>query len=213
MRGFNNSVAEPDGRAIAAAAHVVAGGGIVVYPTETVYGLGADAGSAAALERLVALKGRESGKPIAVLISDLEMLRVVVSAVPPHAQSLMRRFWPGPLTLVLPARAGVSPLLTGTHGGIGVRLSSHPMATALVRELGRPITAPSANPAGRRPPVRIDEARDYFGSQVDYYLDAGPLRGEPASTVVDARDGITVIRAGAIAIEDLRATVTVEGCC
>lgn len=190
--------------AVDAAAHALAAGGIVVYPTETLYGLGADAWNAAALQRLVELKGREVGKPIAVLISDTEMLEDVVEDIPEQAADLMRRFWPGPLTIVLRARPGVSRLLTGGGDGIGVRVSSHPVATALVRALGRPVTAPSANPAGMPPPTRLDEARAYFGARVDVYLDGGCLPGEPASTVVDARHGLRVLRDGALPADLVR---------
>jgi L-threonylcarbamoyladenylate synthase len=199
-----------DGRsdeAVARAARVLAAGGIVVYPTETLYALGADACNLAALRRLVELKGREAGKPVAVLIDGTDMLRDLAAEIPPEAEALMRRFWPGPLTLVLRARSSVSPVLTGGGDGIGVRLSSHPLAAALVRALGRPVTAPSANPAGMPPPVRVDQARAYFGTRVDFYLDGGQLRGEPASTVVDIRAGLEVIRQGAVPTEDLRAAL------
>jgi len=192
---------------VAAAAAVLAAGGIVVYPTETLYGLGVDALNPAALQRLVELKVRDAGKPIAVLIGDTNMLRQLVRDIPPQASVLMRRFWPGPLTLVLPALPSVSPVLTGDGDGIGVRLSSHPLATALVRAVGRPVTAPSANPAGMAPPTTIAAARAYFGLRVDYYLDGGRLPGEPASTVVDMRGEMTVIRAGVIAAADLRASL------
>ena len=196
-------------RQIEAAVRVLARGGLVVYPTETLYGLGADALDAAALLRLIDLKGRQAGKAIAVLISDLAMLDQIAAEVPAPARALMRRFWPGPLTIVLRARDTVSPLLTG-GGGIGVRLSSHPLASALVCALSHPVTAPSANPAGRPAPRLVEQARAYFGERIDYYLDAGPLRGEPASTVVDAREGLRVLRDGTIAAEDLRTTVRNE---
>jgi L-threonylcarbamoyladenylate synthase len=209
MPGCNDSGNGPDSAAIRAAARVLAAGGIIVYPTETLYGLGADACNEAALQRLVEMKGREAGKPIAVLISDERMLRDLVEHIPAHAEALMRRFWPGPLTIVLRARAALSPLLTGGGDGIGVRLSSHPIATSLVRALARPVTAPSANPAGMRAPASVDAARAYFGSRVDYYLDAGHLPGEPASTVVDARDGLLVIREGAVAGAAVRACLQV----
>ena len=195
-------------RAAVAAAPVLAGGGIVVYPTETLYALGADAYHATALQRLVELKVREPGKPIAVLIGDTDMLRELVAEIPPAAEMLIRRFWPGPLTLVLRARACLSPLLTGGDG-IGVRLSSHPVATGLVRALGHPVTAPSANPAGRRPPMRVDEARAYFGAQVDCYINGGSLPGEPASTVIDVREGLKIIREGAVAAHAVRASLAV----
>jgi L-threonylcarbamoyladenylate synthase len=184
--------------AVDTAARVLAAGGIVVYPTETLYGLGADSRNEAALQRLVELKGREVGKPIAVLIRDMQMVTDIAEEIPGPAADLMRRFWPGPLTIVLRARSGVSRVLTGGGDGIGVRVSSHPIAMALVCSVGRPVTAPSANPAGLRPPTRCDEARVYFGARVDYYLDGGCLPGEPASTVVDARQALRVIRDGAV---------------
>lgn len=193
--------------ALATAAGVLADGGIVVYPTETLYALGADACNPLALRRLIELKARERGKPVAVLIGGVEMLRDLATEISPEAVTLMHRFWPGPLTLVLRARASVAPALTGGGDGIGVRLSSHPLATALVRALGRPVTAPSANPAGGRPPVRADEARAYFGTRVDYYLDGGTLEGEPASTVVDLRAGLKVIREGAVSVNEICAAL------
>ncbi|MBI3784240.1 MAG: threonylcarbamoyl-AMP synthase [Deltaproteobacteria bacterium] len=183
---------------VGSAARILAAGGIVVYPTETLYGLGADALNLQALERLVRLKGREPGKPISVLVSDTTMLSLLVADIPPLARRLMQRFWPGPLTIVFAASASVPEALSGGSGGIGVRVSSHPVATALVRALGKPLTTPSANPAGQPPPVTIAEARGYFGKGVDEYLDGGRLPGEPASTVVDVRQGLRVVREGAV---------------
>ena len=200
----------PEHAAVSTAARVLAGGGIVVYPTETLYALGADAFNAAALQRLVELKVRQAGKPIAVLVSDVDMVADIAAEIPPQAQALMRRFWPGPLTVVLQARPHLSSLLTGGGTGIGLRLSSHPLATALVRALGHPVTAPSANPPGMQPPTTVEHARAYFGSQVDCYLDGGSLRGEPASTVVDVRDGLTVIREGAVPANALMTALSQE---
>src|SRR5437867_8360207 len=124
-----------------AAIAALTAGGLVVFPTETVYGLGADALSDAAVERLVAVRGREEGKAILVLVSDLAMVERVATDVPPAARQPARSFWPGPLTLVLPARSGLpAPLGAGT-GTIGVRVPGHPLAAALVAGLGRPVTA------------------------------------------------------------------------
>jgi len=198
MPDSSNSASGSDPAGLRDAARTLARGGVIVYPTETLYGLGADGSNEVALERLVALKGREAGKPIAVLIRDAEMLEDVVEEISVAAADLMRRFWPGPLTIVLRARPTVSRRLTGGGDGIGVRVSSHPIAMALVRALGRPLTAPSANPAGLRPPTRLAEARAYFGDRVDCYVDGGALPGEPASTVVDARHELRVIRDGAV---------------
>jgi len=192
-------------RAVRAAARLLAAGGVVVYPTETLYALGVDACNAPALQRLIALKAREPGKPIAVLVSERSMVHEIVEEVSGGAAALMRRFWPGPLTIVLRARPTVSEMLTAESGGIGVRLSSHPLATELVRLLGRPVTAPSANPAGSRPPACVEDARAYFGARVEDYLDGGRLPGEPPSTVVDMRDDLRIIRAGAVPADALRA--------
>src|SRR2546421_7466996 len=120
-------------------------GGTIVYPTETVYGLGADATSENALQRLAALKERERGKPIAGLVSSREMLEQIVAAVPVAAARLIDEFWPGPLTLAFPAKGGVSAVLTGGSGTVAARISSHPIAQALVARLGKPPTSPRAD--------------------------------------------------------------------
>ena len=203
MPGFSSSANAPVDEPIAAAARTLASGGLVVFPTETLYALGVDAGNLRALERLATAKERAVGKPIAVLVSDRTMLAELVSDVRPLAEELMQRFWPGPLTIVFHARPTVSPILTGGQGGIGVRVSSHPMATALVRALGRPVTAPSANPAALPPALTAEAARAYFGDTVDCYLDGGRVAGEPASTVVDIRRGLRIVREGAIRAADL----------
>ncbi len=181
-----------------AAARLLHDGGAVVYPTETLYGLGVDAANPQALQRLIELKGREPGKPIAVLVSDLEMVSQLAAVLPDKAIRLARRFWPGPLTLVLPARPSVSEVLTGGSGTIGVRVSSHPLAMELVRRLGRPLTTPSANPAGAKPPLTLELAYHYFEDRVDAYVDGGVLAGEPASSVVRADKELQIMRAGAI---------------
>lgn len=207
MPGYSSGARAADAEHVAGAAQALAAGGLVVYPTETVYGLGADATNPQALERLVAVKGREPGKPIAVLVSDMEMLDQVATRVSAAAGALMRRFWPGPLTIVVPARPDVSPILCGASDGIGVRLSSHPLATALVRALGRPVTTPSANPAGQPPAVTAAAARAYFGDRVDVYLDGGHAAGEPASTVIDVRGAWRIIREGAVSAVAVREAI------
>ena len=167
------------------------------------YGLGADALSADAVARLVAVRGREEGKPILVLVTDLAMADTVVAVIPPEARRLAARFWPGPLTLVLPARKQLPAALTAGSGTIGVRVPGHPLAAALVAGLGRPVTAPSANPPGRTPPRRIDEARVSFGDGVAVYLDGGELPGG-ASTVAAVEAGqVRVLRAGPVSGEAL----------
>lgn len=186
-------------------------GGVVVYPTETLYGLGVDATNEYAVRKLAALKGREDGKPISVLVSDDAMLATVVASISPRAQTLMRRFWPGPLTLALPAKPGLSPLLTAGGATIGVRCSSHPLAAALVAGLGRPVTTPSANPAGAAPPVSLVQARAYFADAVDAYVDGGTLSGGVGSTVVEPdTPEPKMIREGAIPASDIAAALREE---
>lgn len=182
----------------------------MVYPTETLYGLGVDATDERALGRLVDLKGREEGKPISVLVGDRAMLDTIAAEVPVAAERLMRRFWPGPLTIAVPARPGVSRRLTAGGGTIGVRCSSHPLAAALVAGLGRPLTAPSANPAGAPPPRTVAEARRYFGDAIDAWVDGGVLPGGVGSTVVDAANEIEIIREGAIPAAEIKAALREE---
>lgn len=189
---------------LGAAIQVLRHGGLIVYPTETLYGVGADATDPAALDRLIAAKGREPGKPIAVLVADEEMLALLVSEIPTPARRLMRRFWPGPLTIVLPARAGISDHLTGGSGTIGARVSSGGIAARLVRGLGRPLTSPSANPAGQTPASSIAQARQYFGATIGCYVDGGELGGGSASTVVKVTaEKVEIVRPGAVAADEV----------
>ena len=185
----------------------LARGELAVFPTETLYGLGADACSEAAVERLVAVRGREAGKPILVLVRDVAMAERVVAEVSDEARRLAARFWPGPLTLVLPAKPGLPAALTAGSGTIGVRAPGHPVAAAIVDGLGGPVTAPSANPPGAEPPRRLDEARAYFGDRVGVYVDGGALPGG-GSTVASVEGGeLRVLRAGAVSEAALRAAL------
>jgi L-threonylcarbamoyladenylate synthase len=170
-----------------------------VFPAESLYGMAADASSPEALAHLVAVRGREPGKPILVLASDLAMVETLVQVVPPAARRLVERFWPGPLTLVLPARRSVPAVLTGGTGTIGVRVPGSVAARMLVERLGVPITGPSANPPGAPPPRTVDEARHYFGDAIAHYLDGGTLGGEASTVASVDGDDVRVLRAGAIA--------------
>ena len=173
-------------------------GGVVVFPTESVYGLGADATNAAAVDRLVAVRGREVGKPILVLVRDLAMAEAMSSAFPPLARRLARRLWPGPLTLVVPAQPSLPAPLTAGTGTIGVRVPGHPIAAALVAGLDRPLTAPSANPPGAAPPRTIAAARGYFGDEVGAYVDGGELPGGVSTVLAVEGDAIHVLRQGLV---------------
>ena len=180
-------------------------GDVIVFPTETLYGLGADALNGAAVEKLFQLKGRDPRNPFPVLVANPEMLHTLIADAPPLAQKMMERFWPGPLTLVLPARQNVPQPLQNASGGVGVRISSHPTATQLVKALGRPLTATSANPSGKEPARTLQEARSYFAAKVQVFLEGGTLTAKSGSTVVEVMgDQIKIIREGEIRVSDLR---------
>ena len=188
----------------------LASGALVVFPTETTYGLGADARSAAAVEHLVATRGRDPGKPLLVLVRDLAMAATVAADVPPAARVLAARFWPGPLTLVLPARDGLPAPLTAGTGTIGVRVPAQPLAAALVAGIGGPVTAPSANPPGAPAPRRLAEARAYLGDAVAVYLDGGELPGGASTVAAVEGERVRVLRAGAITAAALEAALEVR---
>lgn len=198
--GGSGSGVEALGRALGALKR----GEVIVFPTETFYGLGADAFDSAAVDRVVSLKGRDPQNPIPIIVADEKMLGDVVREVPAMARRLIDRFWPGPLTLVLPAKETLPRPLLNRDGGIGVRISSHPVATRLARELGRPLTATSANSSGKEPARTIEEAASYFSTELTVFLDGGELRGTRGSTVVEiTEDGFRVIREGEIARVEL----------
>ncbi len=186
-------------------------GELVVYPTETFYALGADAASAPALERLFAIKQREADKPVALIVADLAMAREIVAEMPPAALRLARRFWPGPLTMVLPARRGLHRALLSRDGGVGLRVSSHPVALALVERFGRPLTATSANLAGHPPATTVARARSAFGHKVKVYVDGGRLGSSAASTVLIFQDDqFRVLRPGPISEREISAALDDE---
>jgi L-threonylcarbamoyladenylate synthase len=179
---------------------VLRAGGLVAFPTETFYGLGAHALDEAAVTRVFQAKGRPADKPLLVLVDSLAMVERVAREVPARARRLMDRYWPGPLTLVLAAHPSLPTALTAGTGTIGVRLSGHPVARALVAALGAPVTAPSANPHGATGPRTADEVLAALGVHVDLVLDGGVTPGGPPSTVLDlTRTPGVVLRAGAVA--------------
>ena len=181
-------------------------GEAIVFPTETLYGLGADALNSSAVENIFQLKGRDPDNPIPVLVADRAMLDSLVAKVSPLAEKLMAHFWPGPLTLVLPARNDIPRPLVNREGGIGVRLSSQPIATELARLLGHPLTATSANPSGQPGAHTVLAAKNYFSVKIAIYVDGGELTSPTGSTVAAVEDNkLRIIRAGEIsrqALED-----------
>jgi len=201
-------LAEKNSTAIGDALAALAAGEAIVYPTETFYALGVDALSLKALERLFAIKGREPDKPVALIAADLTMAFAVAREVSAGARVLAEAFWPGPLTLVLPARDGIPAALIGADGGVGVRVSSHPIARALAAGLRGPLTATSANLAGEPPAVEPEATRRALGDRVKVFVEDGKLAGGAPSTVV-AVDGLgmRVLRPGAVSERQLAAAL------
>jgi len=175
----------PDSKVLDAAAAVLKSGGTVAFPTESFYGLGADALSPEAVRRVFRIKGRPESKPLLVLVDSIERALALVEGASPGARELMARHWPGPLTLVLRAAPLVPTEVTAGSGTVGVRVPGHAVALGLVRAAGMPVTAPSANPSGGAPPTRAGEVAASFGDAVDFILDAGATAGGAGSTLAD----------------------------
>ena len=183
---------------------VLNGGGVVAFPTETYYGLAVDPFNPMALNHLFALKQRDISKPILTLVDDRESLLILAQSVPAIYTLLMDSFWPGPLTLIFPARVNLPVLLTAGTSTIGVRQSSHPFARQLLRAFGRPITATSANISGHSPALDAFEVRAQFGSRVDLIFDGGKTPGSGGSTIVGLDgDNLKLIREGIISFAEI----------
>lgn len=172
---------------------VLARGGLVAFPTETVYGLGADAGSVAAIGRLYAAKGRPADHPVIVHIADIAQLPQWAREVTPLADKLARRFWPGPLTLLLKRAPGVLDAVTGGQDTVGIRIPAHPLAHALLKKFGGGIAAPSANRFGRVSATTAEHVRREFGGAIDFIFDGGECAVGIESTIVDASGAAPVL--------------------
>ncbi len=181
---------------------VLARGGLVAFPTETVYGLGADATNADAIARLYAVKGRPLGHPVIVHLGDAGQLDDVALEPSHAARALAAACWPGPLTLVVPRRAGaIVDGVTGGRATVGVRVPAHPLALDLLRRFARGVAAPSANRFGRVSPTAAEHVRNDLGDDVDLVLDGGPCEVGVESTIVACLDDrITVLRVGGVPV-------------
>lgn len=194
-----------DPEAIRRAADIILAGGTVAFPTETVYGLGADGLNPLAVRRVFSVKGRPPDNPIILHISGPEMLPAVAREVPEVAHGLVKEFWPGPLTLVLRKREGVPDEVTAGLETVAVRCPDHPVALALIRAVGRPLAAPSANRSGRLSPTDAGDVIEELGGRVDAILDGGPTVLGVESTVVDLTSSPpAVLRPGALPPEEIR---------
>ncbi len=185
-------------------------GELVVYPTETFYAIGADAFSSTALRRLFRVKGRDPGRPVGLIAADAAMAFSVAREIPYDARRLAQTFWPGPLTIVLPAREDIATELAGPDG-VGVRVSPNPVARALSAGLGRPITATSANLSGAAPASTLAEARAGLGEKVKVYLEGGKMTASAPSTVVAVGiSGWKMVRVGAISEDRIAAALAAD---
>ena len=202
------SAAKPEADAVESAVQIIERGGVIVFPTTGLYGLGANALHADAVNRIFRIKERPSHRPILLLIADFADLNRLVLEVPASALQLIRTFWPGGLTLVFQAGDTLPTALTGGSGKIGIRLPVHPVARALVKRLGGPLTGTSANLSGGPGCSDIANLDAAVAANVDLILDAGPLKGGVGSTVVDVTAGKPVIlREGAISEPQILAAI------
>jgi L-threonylcarbamoyladenylate synthase len=198
----------PDAAAIRTAADAIRGGGLVAFPTETVYGLGANARDATAVERIFTAKGRPGFNPVIVHVTDADAARAVTAAWPELAERAAAAFWPGPLTLVLPRAAAIPDIVTAGLATVGVRVPAHPVALALLLEAGVPIAAPSANLFTRVPPTTASHVIRGLGDRADVILDGGATPYGIESTVIDVTgDRPRMLRPGAIGLDELEAVL------
>ncbi len=190
------------------AGRIIRGGGLVAFPTETVYGLGADAMNSEAAAKIYAAKGRPSDNPLIVHISDLESLYAVAEDIPAAALKIMDAFWPGPLTVILKKKKGVPDGTTGGLATVAVRMPSHPLALRLIRESGRVIAAPSANLSGRPSPTTAAHVMEDLGGRIPLILDGGPVGIGIESTILDMTgETPTILRPGYITRQRIEAVI------
>ncbi|WP_447976768.1 L-threonylcarbamoyladenylate synthase [Candidatus Nitrospira bockiana] len=194
--------AGPGAPAAREAEHVLRRGGVLAVPTESFYALAASPFDARAVDRVAAIKGRPGGKPILILISRREQLAELVAEVPEAARVLMDRFWPGPLTLIMPAAAGLPSALSAGTGTVGVRLVDRPDVAALLERVG-PLTGTSANRSGETPARTAAEVHAALGAEVDLILEAAPGGAPIPSTVVDTRRPVKIVREGPVKRADI----------
>lgn len=197
-------VANPDPETIRRAAELLRAGELVAMPTETVYGLGADALNPDAVAKIFAAKGRPVDHPLIVHLPDAEQLPRWASRIPREALALARAFWPGPLTLILKRDAGVPDVVTGGQDTVGLRVPDHPVALALLRAFDSGVAAPSANRFGRISPTTAAHVVEELGDAVAMVLDGGPCEVGIESTILDlSRSAPEILRPGALTAEDI----------
>ncbi len=188
---------EPEKEAIDIAAEIIRNGGLVAFPTETVYGLAANLSNSKTIERLYNIKKRAANKPLTIHVADIDAVKRIVTEIPPVADKLIKKFWPGPLTIVLNSKMGRK---------VGFRMPSNKIARELIKASGVPLVAPSANLAGNRPPCNMQQVIENLGDDIDMIIDGGQTEVGIESTVVDASAfPIDILREKAITKEQLEA--------
>ena len=198
----------PETGTIRQVAHILRGGGVVAFPTETVYGLGADAFNPEAVARVFRAKGRPPDNPLIVHIAEIGQLRDLAAVVPPEAERLAEKFWPGPLTIVLRRRPSVPDIVTAGLETVAVRIPRHNVPISLIRELGRGIVGPSANTSGRPSPTTAAHVLSDLGGRIDMILDAGPSAIGLESTVLDLTTSVpTLLRFGGLARDQIEEVI------
>jgi L-threonylcarbamoyladenylate synthase len=186
------------------AAEILRAGGLVAFPTETVYGLGADASNPAAVKKIFAAKGRPVDHPVIVHIADMSELKHWAAEVPRAAWLLAEKFWPGPLTMVLKRSPHVNDLISGGQNSIGLRVPGHPVAQQLLKAFGGGIAAPSANKFGRLSPTTAEHVREELGNAVEMVLDGGPCDVGIESTIVDLTlEPPAILRPGRVSAQQI----------
>ncbi len=197
-----------DAEVILKAAEIIRGGGIVAFPTETVYGLGANGYNPLAVARIFEVKRRPSFDPLILHVADPADVRKLVKEIPSSAKKLIERFWPGPVTVVLLKEENIPDIVTAGLPSIAVRMPDHPMALSLIKESKCPIAAPSANPFGYLSPTTAGHVREQLGDQVDLILDGGPCTVGVESTIVSFLDGKPkLLRPGGVSLEEIESAI------
>lgn len=201
---MKNAGEENSGPAVARGADIISTGGVVAFPTETVYGLGADAYNPEAVARVFEIKGRPRFDPLIVHVGDLETAKHIAAEFPELAARLADRFWPGPLTFIVQKRPVIPGIVTAGMPTVAVRMPSHPSALELIRRAGVPIAAPSANPFGRISPTTAEHVRKQLGKAVDLVIDGGPCTVGVESTIISLAGEVPVLlRPGGTPAEEI----------
>lgn len=201
---YRLNVNNPDPQIISQAAEIIKSGGLVAFPTETVYGLGANGLDRIAVAKIYQAKGRPSDNPLILHVAETKMVEQLSQNIPKEASLLMDTFWPGPLTLVLPKTAGIPPEVTGGLETVAIRMPDHPVALALIKAAEVPVAAPSANKSGRPSPTTAAHVQTDLQGRIDVILDGGPAGLGVESTVLDLSGSIpTILRPGGVTHEQL----------